>query len=184
MDFKLTNNIKSIFETPLYETEIENISEVQKELLDTIKDIKFDTHPTWGNTIHLSDPTFRTDIIKSKFKEELHRHVEPYSMQSPFFGCSYKIRNSWFTLMKKHGYSHIHNHGTNDISGVYYVQTSSEDGNIFFESSNQWHSNRINIKPEVGKLLLFPSWLSHGVTTNTTDYPRISLSFNLVFDRF
>ena len=41
MDSKLTGNIKSIFETPLYETTIENISEVQNELLNDVKDIKF-----------------------------------------------------------------------------------------------------------------------------------------------
>tara|TARA_B100001996_G_C18656029_1_gene591231 strand:- start:1492 stop:2058 length:567 start_codon:yes stop_codon:yes gene_type:complete len=187
MDTKLTGNIKSIFETPLYETTIENISEVQNELLSAVKDIKFKSHPVWGNTIHLSDPSFTTDTIKenklSKFKEELHRHIEPYSMNTPFFGNQYQIQNSWFVLMKKNNYSHIHNHGRSDISGVYYVQTSSEDGNIFFESPTQWDNGRITIKPEVGKLLLFPSWLYHGVMNNTTDYPRISLSFNLIFDR-
>ena len=56
------------------------------------------------------------------------------------------------------------------------------DGNLFFESPTQWNTNRITIKPEVGQLLLFPSWLYHGVTNHTTDYPRISLSFNIIFD--
>ena len=36
-------------------------------------------------------------------------------------------------------------------------------------------------KPEVGKILLFPGWLKHGINTNNTDNIRISLSFNICF---
>lgn len=187
MDLKLKNNVESIFGSPLYKTTIKNLPEIQNELLDTVKNIKFTTHPVWGNTLYLSDPTFNTDTIKenklNKFKKELEKHIEVYSMDTPFFGNEYQIQNSWFTLMKKDNYIHIHNHGRSDISGVYYVQSSDDDGNLFFESPTQWNTNRIPIKPEVGQLLLFPSWLYHGVTNHTTDYPRISLSFNIIFDR-
>ncbi len=35
-----------------------------------------------------------------------------------------------------------------------------------------------SVAPEAGKLLMFPSWLEHGVPQNTTDEERISMSFN------
>ena len=31
--------------------------------------------------------------------------------------------------------------------------------------------------------MMFPGWLKHGVYTNTTDNTRISISFNIEFDR-
>jgi uncharacterized protein (TIGR02466 family) len=36
-----------------------------------------------------------------------------------------------------------------------------------------------DVKPAVGKLLLFPGWLEHSVEKNKTDDIRISISFNL-----
>jgi uncharacterized protein (TIGR02466 family) len=35
------------------------------------------------------------------------------------------------------------------------------------------------IPPEVGKLIIFPSWLDHGVNPNLSDTDRISMSFNI-----
>ena len=34
-----------------------------------------------------------------------------------------------------------------------------------------------------GTLLLFPGWLKHGIRPNKTDVPRVSLSFDIIFDR-
>ena len=34
------------------------------------------------------------------------------------------------------------------------------------------------VAPESGKLLMFPSWLEHGVGQNMDDMERISMSFN------
>ena len=79
------------------------------------------------------------------------------------------------------------------ISGVYYYKTNGDDGDIFFEcpvptigSSFCYFNNYCNRwihKPEEGKILLFPSWLKHGISKNETDETRISISFNLYFDR-
>ena len=44
-------------------------------------------------------------------------------------------------------------------------------------------NNNFVIKPKVGKLLLFPSWLEHGVHINHTDHERMSVSFNINFRR-
>ena len=40
------------------------------------------------------------------------------------------------------------------------------------------HAAALNVEP--GMLLLFPSYLPHSVPTNTTNYIRKSLSFNVV----
>ena len=37
--------------------------------------------------------------------------------------------------------------------------------------------------PKEGRLVLFPSWVSHGVRENHTDEDRISISFNLIPNR-
>ena len=40
-----------------------------------------------------------------------------------------------------------------------------------------------DIQPIQGSMLLFPGYLVHGIKTNTSDHDRLSLSFNIVFQR-
>lgn len=37
----------------------------------------------------------------------------------------------------------------------------------------------MSISPVDGMFILFPDWLEHGVSTQTTDGERISISFNI-----
>lgn len=102
------------------------------------------------------------------------------------------------------GNSHqVHCHTNSFVSGVLYLQTPEtiEDGqgNFFvmdprsgsrYQQANyikpsvlgekNWH-----FKPEVGKMLLFPSWLEHGTTfyKNEKNEKRISIAFNYILKR-
>lgn len=87
-------------------------------------------------------------------------------------------------------YGHIHTHPRSDMSGVYYYKTNGDDGNIFFMSGNESSKNSICFGsysdrwihyPVIGKIILFPSYLSHGITTNTSNSVRHSISFNVSF---
>ena len=95
-------------------------------------------------------------------------------------------------LYKKGNFCHIHEHGHVDISGVYYYDTSGDDGNLFFIcptpgllSSPAYRQKSMihEESPEIGKIVLFPGWLHHGVEINTTDSTRICVAFNIVFER-
>ena len=99
-------------------------------------------------------------------------------------------RKSWINEFRKGSYAHAHHHSTADISGVYYYQTSGDDGSLYFESpvaqagcTPAWIqlNERFNIPPRVGLMVLFPGWLTHGVSTNRTDSTRISISWNVNF---
>jgi len=41
-----------------------------------------------------------------------------------------------------------------------------------------WTIRQVTYRPRPGGMLIFPSWLYHGVEPNLTDTPRVSLSFN------
>ena len=47
---------------------------------------------------------------------------------------------------------------------------------------SKW-GRRLTPKVSEGLMILFPGFLKHGIETNTTDHDRISLSFNILFDR-
>ena len=95
------------------------------------------------------------------------------------------------TLTEPGQYAHTHDHGAADLSGVYYFKTNGNDGDLYFDSPVAQlkssfvfnKSSRVFYKPKIGKLILFPGWLSHGVFQNTTTENRVSVSFNIYFVR-
>ena len=70
-----------------------------------------------------------------------------------------------------------------DLAGLHdHSQTAILSGVVLEGSKRFWKSlfqkdNEIEIEPEIGKLVLFPSHLKHGVRANKSNVERISLAF-------
>ena len=188
--------VEGWFHTPIYYNYIEDITGVQQELENAFHKISFDKKDEWGiNTHSVSDTTFDSNIIESMnlkiFEKEIRKNVDNFltELQSQ---CKkhYYISSCWFTKTKPNEYTRIHNHGYTDISGVYYFKTNQQDGNIVFLSPVSISSivfaklqDTVSYKPEIGKIILFPGSLYHTVNENETDEDRISVSFNIYFER-
>ena len=97
-------------------------------------------------------------------------------------------------ISKTGGFQEIHDHlGNRDafISGSYYGKVPENSGNIYFESPivgshlstayclGDSTNDLAEVKTEEGLLLLFPSWLRHGVRLNNSKDTRVSVSFNV-----
>jgi uncharacterized protein (TIGR02466 family) len=185
--------IEELFPTPIYWVVMDDISKIQSEIGTAISNIEFNgSQKTWGKSVDVTN--LLGDIIKEQnmvsFEETVDLHLQNYCREIGFQFKEY-TRASWLTKTEKNNYTHVHDHSHTDISGCYYYQTNREDGNIFFMTPTtasssycfQKYAERWDHKPIVGKLLLFPSYLLHGVKTNITDSTRISLSFSVSFKR-
>ena len=198
--------IQGWFPTPIYWNYLNNLETIQNEFESVFDDLKaqdkFQFVKQWNNRSQLlSDNTFTHNLIDDymliAFKEQLFFHVEQFIKEMGSMGGKipkYAITTSWMTITPKGHQSHIHSHGPSDISGVYYYKTNGQDGGIFFQNPNNRILERtrvfydsaykhISYAPEVGKLLLFPGWLERGTAENKTDHERVSVSFNIIFDR-
>ena len=187
--------VHHLFSTPIWHNKcIDNFGQVQDELDEVIPQIDFKMIPSWGSTHYLSTQNFRDDLFE-KYKldallKEIQRNVIAYCKELRFETRPFQL-TSWLSKFGQGCYGHIHNHGTSDISGVYYYSTNGEDGNIFFQTPapghemsrcfSQYCGGARHYIPREGVLLLFPGFLDHGINTNTTDNVRISLSFNINF---
>jgi uncharacterized protein (TIGR02466 family) len=102
-----------------------------------------------------------------------------------------QIQNIWININKPGAYNHLHNHAGALLSGVYYVKSTPEQGNIFFErgdnaeyflppmeKANYFTSTATTYKAMTDALYIFPGWLKHSVQPNLTKDDRISISFN------
>jgi len=188
--------VEDIFSTPLYTTQIEGeeFTEIQEEIANSLLKVNsFEKKTDWGDTHYVTSVNFGkcfiTEFKLEKFRKILNKHLKNYCDILNFKPKNY-YSESWLTLFKKHDYGHSHTHGSSDISGTYYYKTNGKDGNIvfttpvvqaeiskcFMHTTTTWEH-----KPIEGKLLLFPAYLRHHITRNTTDNDRMSLSFNIGF---
>jgi uncharacterized protein (TIGR02466 family) len=108
-----------------------------------------------------------------------------------FTGC-------WANLNPRGGINTPHTHPNNYLSGVYYVQVNDGVDSIFFgdprpqaivmsppvREENIYTGNEVEIEARAGRLVIFPSWLSHGVPANRSAADRISISFNVMFPNY
>jgi uncharacterized protein (TIGR02466 family) len=102
------------------------------------------------------------------------------------------LLESWFNFGGRGTYQAAHRHPFSTLSAVYYHQTNGQDGNICFKAPCAAHSafvlwqftnavttkDAVVISPQVGKIIIFPSYLLHMVYENKTEDERISVAFN------
>ena len=105
------------------------------------------------------------------------------------------MNSFWININRFKDYNQYHTHPGSLFSGVYYIKSLSNSGNIEFKHpasksiESYWNEKISNINPSnscvweiepvENRLLIFPSWLEHQVLPNVTQKDRISLSFNL-----
>ena len=105
----------------------------------------------------------------------------------------------WVNINPRYSYNRFHSHPHALWSGVYYVQTPENCGQICFndprpqaqvltpyydpERRRMETWNEVLYQPRGGRVIVFPAWLGHAVQPNLSDREgpagdRISVSFN------
>jgi uncharacterized protein (TIGR02466 family) len=136
------------------------------------------------------------NVILQPLIEEIKIHSRQFA--KTFYSKNEQILNNiWFNINLYKDFNVSHNHSGDDISGIYYIKTPNECGNIIFEHPakdlfdyyflNVENRKEVNIynartwwfQSEVNMLYLFPSWLNHSVEINKNKTEeRISMAFN------
>jgi len=105
------------------------------------------------------------------------------------------LSSMWLNINYYKDFNALHNHPFSIISGVFYIKTPKNCGNIKFYRDvniasylnsgliNKYNNNNSEswrLMPEENILYLFPSWAKHLVEPNLSKEERISISFNLI----
>jgi uncharacterized protein (TIGR02466 family) len=142
----------------------------------------------------LNDLTRRASVIE-ELERDIARHVAQFAREAQFDlgGRRLTLDSLWVNVMGRHAIHapHIHPHAA--VSGTYYVRVPPRAGNIRFEdprlammmaapprkkSARLENRSFVEVAPRPGMLLLWESWLRHGVEPNKSAQSRISISFN------
>jgi len=133
--------------------------------------------------------SFKIDL-KVKFPSLFERVLPKLNDVLQDSKLNVSVRSAWVNINKTHNSNVSHFHANSALSGVIYLQTSPNSGNIVFENPTASPAFPITetvkgffgvyfVSPQVGDVLVFPSYLRHYVESNLSDKDRISIAFNM-----
>jgi len=135
-------------------------------------------------------------IIKENIIEALNMYLKMLGgLSANFF-----IKTSWIVKSRPGDKSRAHSHPNSIFSGVYYIQTDANSGDIIFEYGKAFppaictnmeickkfnsilNSPVYSHTPQNNQIVLFPSDLMHRVGKNRGSINRISIAFDIYLD--
>ncbi len=204
--------ISSLFVTRLYRANLNELAKTKvdyKELRQTCEAMAEDDeagqewceangYPGYTSYASLNDLPWRAPIF-ADLQKALDKHVAAFVEDLGFDlqGKKLKCDSFWINILPEGGMhaSHIHPHSV--ISGTTYV--AMPEGASALKLEDPRHAMMMHaplrkkdaaqklqpfvyVKPEVGEVLLWESWLRHEVPMNMSEEERISVSFNYDWD--
>ncbi len=138
------------------------------------------------------DPRFKTIMDFIQFSISNYAHSLGYDPNKR----KILITWLWASIQFKGGFHVKHFHGGCLFSGTYYIDVPDNAGNIRFydpkeaarmaeprpDTRNRMNVLELNVKPENGKIVIFPAYLQHDVKVHLQEKPRFSVSFNAILD--
>ena len=194
MDLNYKTNL--IFPIPIHQFDVNGFSEIQDELIDFVYKMreKDPVGHTISNRRGWQSSCFSIDTEDDVLKLFLTNCLAVF----PPIKKSVKLFvSAWVNINPPEAFNMKHNHPTSDLSGVLWIKSQKDCGNIIFDSprsfathqeiecynedfkenNNYFHSFSFN--PIAGRLIVFPSHLEHHVDFNESEEDRISVSFNI-----
>ncbi|RYH09620.1 2OG-Fe(II) oxygenase family protein [Tropicimonas sp. IMCC6043] len=201
------STIESLFVTRLYRAELKEFGkpidpkELETSCLVIAEDdeagqtwCEENSYPGYTSYASLTDLPWRFPVF-ADLKEVLDKHVAAFveDLEFDLDGRELKLEDLWINILPEggtHG-SHLHPHSV--ISGTTYVSMPEGASALKLEDPRSARmmaapprrkdarrelQTFIHVKPTVGEVLLWESWLRHEVPLNMAGDERISVSFN------
>ena len=193
----MKHELYSLFPKLVYTNILEDIPDQQlygiKNYLDNIQYHKIDN----------SNKNTYTSASKSNFifkDEKLFSLKERIMAEFNFFknnilkyeNNDFIFTTSWIAKSEKNETSEYHNHNNCMYSGIFYVNTDENCGQLCFENFadkrfnlipteyNIYNCLNFNFKPKNKMIIFFPSELFHKILKNNSDIIRYSIAFNMI----
>ena len=186
----------NLFPSVIHQFDVNGFNEIQDELIDFVYNMRekdpvghtISNRRGWQSSCFSID---NEDDVLKKFLTNCLAEFPPIKKSVRLFV------SAWVNINPPEAFNMKHNHPTSDLSGVLWIKSQKDCGNIIFDSprsfathqeiecynedfkenNNYFHSFSFN--PVAGRLLVFPSHLEHHVDFNKSQEDRISVSFNI-----
>ena len=144
----------------------------------------------WHSTSNMHTRKEFKPLVEDLYKAQKIIYEKENYNSEPYLG------NMWANVNPPGSFNNRHMHPNSLWSGVYYVKTPENCGDLRIEDPKSvglmvvpnkkdyeipTHSSReISHDPIAGRLIMFPSYLMHSVQPNKSNDIRISISFNFL----
>jgi len=175
------------------------------------EDFKLDTNQMAQNIIKWSKEDKglkKTNVNGWHSQTDMHQKEEYKPLVDELFRMAHQIFNEecldnapalgnmWANINYNGGYNKPHVHPNALFSGVYYVKTPPNSGQLVCNDprpgiqtcmpnrkegeipKHLWRE--VHLQPQENRALMFPAWLWHSVQPNQSQESRISISFNFL----
>lgn len=180
-------NVHNLFPTPVAFFRLGR--DLTKKELDFV--LGQERRPNEGNTTSDNRTILKAPELTS-VRDFIEDAVLEYfkTVHAPEGDVNLYITQSWANYTERGQYHHKHTHPNSFVSGVFYPQADRSFDKIYFfkegydriklttEKYNIWNSESWWFEVGAGDLILFPSNLTHMVTTKEGDQTRVSIAFN------
>lgn len=188
--------IQNLFPIPVYTTDIKDdvVLTIKNQVLEYVKNYPSHFKEAWScntssNILYEGDDKLKIPLLENIIKEHVNEYAKIFEYED-----THKIgfKDVWVNIAPPGAFQEEHAH-TDPYrkvlySGVYYIKTQENCGNLMFHTeldahwpqmikNNFFHNS--SIKAEEGRLVIFPAWLKHRVIINKSQSDRIGVSFNI-----
>ena len=188
--------VHNLFPIPVYHS---NIGQISNEVIEYVENLDWQEGYTGDDHLQSDNKhLFELDIfsnIKQETKNKIHEYL--FDVIGVTDNLDWNITTSWVNLSRPGDHMGVHWHANSIISGCIYLHDVINDGSIYFQKdkthTNLWrdtfyfefaktteyNTEVAAFNPRQGDILMFPSFLSHGVLLNEANTNRYSLAFNV-----
>ena len=195
--------IRSLFPTRLYHSTLAGIdmAELEASCYSIAEDdeagqewCEREGYPGYTSYASLTDLPWRFPIF-AQIEKELDGHVAAFAddLEFDLGDGRLTLEDLWINILPEGGIHTAHIHPHSVISGTTYVKLPEGTSAIKYEDprlammmaapprirdAREENRQFVYVKPAVGDVLLWESWLRHEVPMNMAEDERISVSFN------
>ena len=188
---------KNLFSVPIFHGKLDNWKKYNRDLLPVCHEVRKETEDMsklpWNCHVW-SSYAYDDQLFKRPEFQEISRviakYVRAYMDKRQWKGEAKMLMTElWVNYQEKYQYQEYHDHRERVVSGIYYIDVPEGTPGIMMQTPlkanfddlffNEDAVQEVNhLKIETGDILLFPSWLNHGVKANMTENARINIAFN------
>jgi len=190
----MSTTITPLFSSPLYHTNIKNELDIQE--VDAIfNNANLNKHELMleniGNKFTCDQNILNANQVSTIYKA-IKKHIDIYfyELLRAEKDIEIFITQSWINKSASGEYHQAHTHHNSFLSGTFYYKTNTNAGQLTFadpkytpleyrkQEYTAFNSSLWKVIPDEYDLILFPSYILHGVGINNSSNLRISLAFN------
>jgi len=126
--------------------------------------------------------------LSDRYIDRLHQIIEEHlpPTEHKLFEREFNFIETWGAIYKHQDFCKVHHHWPNTYSWVYFAQVDDDSAPLDFYNimrPDEKELANIRLKPKVGQLIIFPSFVMHGSDKTSgigEDKWRIVLAGNIV----